>query len=110
MTRGCDILEELEEVVRERDRLRPRGSYTVELLEKGVGFVARKVGEEAVETVVAALDETPERLTEEVADLLYHLTVLLYLRGVSWRKVFEVLDARRRGAQRGAKDTRGGPG
>ena len=96
---GCEVLHELERVVEERDRKRPPGSYTVELLERGMGFIARKVGEEAVEVVVAALAETRERLEEEVADLLYHLTVLLYAAGSSWERVFAVLEARRRGAK-----------
>ena len=55
----------------------PPGSYTAELLDEGVGACARKVGEEAVELTVAALDETDERVVEEAADLVYHLYVLL---------------------------------
>ncbi len=94
---GCGVLEELERVVAERARSKPSGSYTVELLERGLGFIARKVGEEAVEVVVAALSEGEDRVVEEVADLLYHLTVLLYARGLGWGRVFEVLEARRRG-------------
>jgi len=59
---------------------RPEGSYTTELLNAGVGAVARKVGEEAVEVTVAALDESDERVIEESADLVYHLYVLLAAR------------------------------
>ncbi len=98
------ILEELERIVAERARSKPSGSYTVYLLEKGLGFVARKVGEEAVELVVASLSESRERVAEEAADLLYHLTVLLYLRGLSWSDVARVLEDRRRGGS----GTRGG--
>ena len=61
---------------------RPPGSYTTELLEAGIGTVARKVGEEAVELTVAALDESDERVVEEAADLVYHLYVLLAARGL----------------------------
>jgi phosphoribosyl-AMP cyclohydrolase / phosphoribosyl-ATP pyrophosphohydrolase len=61
---------------------RPPGSYTTELLDTGVGACARKVGEEAVELTVAALDESDERVVEEAADLLYHLYVLLAARGL----------------------------
>ena len=104
---GCDILEELWRIVRERDAERPPGSYTVRLLEAGVPVIARKVGEEAVEVMVAALAETPERLVEETADLLYHLTVLLYARGVDWGRVFEELEARRRGRSRGEAEDGG---
>ena len=61
---------------------RPEGSYTAELLAQGVGKASQKVGEEAVEVVVAANSEDDERLASEAADLLYHLLVLLQARGV----------------------------
>ena len=61
---------------------RPAGSYTVQLLDRGVPKISQKVGEEAVEVVVAANAEGPERLASEAADLLYHLLVLLQARGV----------------------------
>jgi phosphoribosyl-ATP pyrophosphohydrolase/phosphoribosyl-AMP cyclohydrolase len=67
----------------------PEGSYTVGLLGGGTERVAQKVGEEAVEVVVAAL--TNERLAEEAADLVYHLLVLLEERGVGTDEVAEVL-------------------
>jgi phosphoribosyl-ATP pyrophosphohydrolase/phosphoribosyl-AMP cyclohydrolase len=69
-------------VVAERALERPAGSYTAELLDKGVGACARKVGEEAVELAVAALDEDDERVVSEAADLVFHLYVLLASRGV----------------------------
>ena len=68
--------------ISERALERPEGSYTTELLNTGIGAVARKVGEEAVEVTVAALDETDDRLVEEAADLVYHLYVLLAARGL----------------------------
>ena len=78
---------ELEAVVRDR-RQNPRaGSYTNELFAAGRGKMAQKVGEEGVEVVVAALAESPERLTEETADLIYHLTVLLVDAGLGWADV-----------------------
>ena len=73
---------------------RPAGSYTTELLEAGVGAVARKVGEEAVEVTVAALDESDERVIEEAADLVYHLYVLLAARGLDIAQVERELDRR----------------
>jgi phosphoribosyl-ATP pyrophosphohydrolase/phosphoribosyl-AMP cyclohydrolase len=73
---------ELWRTIAERAQDRPAGSYTTELLDAGVGAVARKVGEEAVEVAVAALDESDERLVEEAADLVYHLYVLLAARGL----------------------------
>ncbi len=65
-----------------RAQERPAGSYTASLLDAGVGACARKVGEEAVELSVAALDESDERVVEEAADLVYHLYVLLAARGL----------------------------
>ena len=73
---------------------RPAGSYTTELLEAGIGACARKVGEEAVELTVAALDESDERVVEEAADLVYHLYVLLAARGLDVANVEDVLRAR----------------
>jgi phosphoribosyl-AMP cyclohydrolase / phosphoribosyl-ATP pyrophosphohydrolase len=75
-----------------RRREMPDGSYTAKLLDRGTGYTAQKVGEEAVEVVVAALEG--ERLAEESADLLYHLLVLLEGRGVGVEEVAKVLDER----------------
>ena len=72
----------------------PEGSYTAKLFERGTGYAAQKVGEEAVEVVVAALEG--EKLAEETADLLYHLLVLLEERGVKPEEVAKVLDERHR--------------
>ena len=80
--------------IAQRAAERPEGSYTTELLNAGIGAVARKVGEEAVEVTVAALDETDDRLVEEAADLVYHLYVLLAARGVDLSRVEDVLNAR----------------
>ena len=75
---------------------RPAGSYTTELLDAGIGACARKVGEEAVELSVAALDEPDERVVEEVADLVYHLYVLLAARGLDIAAVEDELAHRAR--------------
>jgi phosphoribosyl-ATP pyrophosphohydrolase/phosphoribosyl-AMP cyclohydrolase len=80
--------------IAERALERPTGSYTTELLESGVGACARKVGEEAVEVSVAALDESDDRVVEEAADLIYHLYVLLAARGLDVAQVDDVLAAR----------------
>ena len=76
---------------------RPDPSYTASLLEAGVGACARKVGEEAVELSVAALDESAERVVEEAADLVYHLYVLLAARGVDIAQVEDELRLRSSG-------------
>ena len=73
---------------------RPAGSYTTGLLDAGIGACARKVGEEAVEVTVAALDESDERVIEEAADLVYHLYVLLAARGLDVAQVDDELRAR----------------
>ena len=82
--------------IMERAAERPEGSYTAELLNAGVGACARKVGEEAVEVTVAALDESDDRLVEEAADLVYHLYVLLAARGIDLAQVEDALVARSR--------------
>ncbi len=87
-------LTRLSGTIAERHREMPEGSYTAKLLEGGTGYAAQKVGEEAVETVVAALEN--EGLAEEAADLLYHLLVLLEERGVGVEEVARVLDERHR--------------
>lgn len=92
----ASVLEELVRVVAQRDRDRPEGSYTARLLEGGAGRAARKVGEEALEVALAAVDE-PGRLAEESADLLYHLAVLWRAAGLPADAVGEELSRRREG-------------
>ena len=87
---------ELWRTIAERAMTLPDGSYTSELLEAGLGACARKVGEEAVELSVAALDESDNRVVEEAADLVYHLYVLLAARGLD---VAQLEDELRRRAQ-----------
>jgi len=69
-------------------------SYTRKLLDRGVGQCAKKFGEEAVETVLAAVSEERDRLIGETADLLYHLFVLLRARGVTLAEVERALGER----------------
>ncbi len=85
----------LVEVVADRQRNPRPGSYTNQLLAAGVARVARKVGEEAVETALAAVTESDDALAGEVADLLYHLVVLLAARGLSPEAVRHKLVERR---------------
>ena len=80
--------------IRERHGEMPEGSYTAKLFTRGAGYIGQKVGEEAVEVVVAALQD--DRLAEETADLLYHLLVLLEERGVPTEDVARILDERHR--------------
>ncbi len=78
----------------ERAKASPQESYTASLLAKGVEKCAQKLGEEAVETVIAALSENREALVKESADLVYHLLVLLQASGVDLAEVMEELDRR----------------
>lgn len=86
----------LESVVRERLSTLPEGSYVTKLHDRGVGYVAQKVVEEAGETIVAALQSRPDELRGEAADLLFHLTVLLAEAGVDWDEVGATLLSRHR--------------
>ena len=69
-------------------------SYTRKLLDKGVAHCAKKLGEEAVETALAAVGEDRERLIAEAADLLYHLLVVLQARGITLAEVEAALAER----------------
>jgi phosphoribosyl-ATP pyrophosphohydrolase/phosphoribosyl-AMP cyclohydrolase len=91
---GGHVLSRLATTIAQRASERPLGSYTAELLAGGVGKVSQKVGEEAVEVVVAANSEDDERLASEAADLLYHLLVLLQARGVPLDVVLQELERR----------------
>ena len=73
--------------VKERAKASAEESYTRKLLDKGIAHCAKKLGEEAVETALAAVSEDRERLTSEAADLLYHLLVVLEARGVELTEV-----------------------
>ena len=84
----------LERLVAQRDRERPEDSYTTRLLEDGVKRIAQKVGEEGLETALAAATGDREELTNEAADLLYHLLVLLRASGLSLADVVKTLEAR----------------
>ncbi len=87
-------IERLAAVIADRQANPRPGSYTCQLLAGGPALVARKLGEEAVEAVVAALAEDDARLTAEAADLVYHLLVLLASRGLGWADVERELEMR----------------
>jgi phosphoribosyl-ATP pyrophosphohydrolase/phosphoribosyl-AMP cyclohydrolase len=95
----ADFLAELYALVRERERSRPEGSYTTRLFQGGVRRIAQKVGEEGVETALAAVAEDDAALLGEAADLSFHLLVLLRSRGLGLQDVLAVL--RDRHAARG---------
>jgi phosphoribosyl-ATP pyrophosphohydrolase/phosphoribosyl-AMP cyclohydrolase len=93
----AETLEELRSVILDRKEKRPSGSYTTSLFEGGVDRIAKKLGEEAVEVVIAGKNHDKEELTRESADLLYHLLVLWEQAGLAPSEVARELDRRRAG-------------
>jgi len=91
-----DVLKELYNVVVDRISRKPQGSYTAYLASMGKVYVARKLGEESLEVIIASLTESKDRLVSEAVDLLYHLIVLLALNDVSIDEVYEEILRRRR--------------
>ncbi|MBT5108049.1 MAG: phosphoribosyl-ATP diphosphatase [Rhodospirillaceae bacterium] len=96
MTTNDHSLDRLFAVIAARKGADPKSSYTAKLFAKGAPKIAQKLGEEAVETVIAALSEDRAAVTSESADLLYHLLVLWAERGVTPDAVWAEL-ARREG-------------
>ncbi|HXK08607.1 MAG TPA: bifunctional phosphoribosyl-AMP cyclohydrolase/phosphoribosyl-ATP diphosphatase HisIE [Vicinamibacteria bacterium] len=92
---AAGMMEELSRVVAERAAAPPEESYTARLLAQGPDHVLKKIGEEATEVVLAARVQSDERLTEEAADLLYHLLVALHQRGLPLARVMDELRRRR---------------
>jgi phosphoribosyl-AMP cyclohydrolase / phosphoribosyl-ATP pyrophosphohydrolase len=91
---GGHLLTRLAATIARRATDRTPGSYTVELLNHGLAKVSQKLGEEAVEVVVAAHAEDDARLAAESADLIFHLLVLLQARGVPFEDVLRTLESR----------------
>lgn len=93
--RNLEFLYELESVVQQRKRdMDVASSYTAKLFQKGINKIAQKVGEEAVELVIEAKDNSKELFLNEAADLMFHTTVLLAAKGFTWDDVMEILKAR----------------
>ena len=98
------VLSDLEGVIAQRLAESPEGSYTASLAREGAPRIAQKVGEESVETIIAALSGSDAQVCQESADLLYHLLVLLVHRGTPLRDVLAVLRDRARDGSRRARD------
>ena len=90
-----DVLGDLDALIAKRAIDLPAGSYTTKLFESGIKRIAQKVGEEGLETALAAVVEDDDALLGEAADLLYHLIVLLRARGLDLDAVKQVLAKRR---------------
>ena len=89
-----DVLQRLAAVIHSRRAENAAKSYTRELLDAGPERCARKLGEEATETIIAALGTDTIALTREAADLVYHMLVLLESRQVAWTDVLAELESR----------------
>lgn len=95
MTELNALLAGLWQVIQERRHASPAESYTAKLLDRGIAKCAQKVGEEAVETAIAAAERNREEVAAESADLLYHLLVLWAAAGVTPGDVAAALAARK---------------
>lgn len=88
------FLAELESLIADRDEKRPQGSYTTSLFESGVRRIAQKIGEEGVETALAASSGDDAEVCNESADLLYHLLVMLRARNIELQQIVATLKKR----------------
>ena len=104
-----DVLQRLAATIHARRTATASASYTRELLDAGPEHCAKKLGEEATETVIAALGQDGRALTREAADLLYHLLVLLESRNVPLGNVMAELERRMGTSGLAEKATRGKP-
>ena len=95
-------LSDLERIVAERAKASPDQSWTAKLVAHGQQKAAKKLGEEAVETVIAAISDDKDNLVAESADLLYHLMVVLNIAGIPLQNVMDELG--RRTAQSGLQE------
>ena len=91
---GPGWLADLSVIVHDRATSDAQGSYTRRLLDEGLPRIAQKVGEEGLEVALASVTRDPDGTSEEVADLLYHLTVLMEAQGLSWDDVIAKLKSR----------------
>ncbi|WP_424582281.1 phosphoribosyl-ATP diphosphatase [Tunicatimonas sp.] len=99
MISNLDFLQQLTDIIKQRHQMansddKNLTSYVALLFRKGINKVAQKVGEEAVEVVIEAKDHDDELFKNEVADLLFHLMILLEAKEMSLEEVIEVLEER----------------
>lgn len=104
-----DTLARLESTIAQRRSASPEESYVARLLGQGAPVIARKLGEESVEAIVAALSGTRAELVAEAADVLFHLLVLLAAKGVPLDEVLAELDRREGTSGLAEKAARGAP-
>ncbi|RNC84567.1 MAG: phosphoribosyl-ATP diphosphatase [Balneola sp.] len=92
--KDLEFLRELEDLLYERKDEMPKGSYTTTMFRKGLDKIAQKVGEEAVETVIASKNKGKKETIEEASDLLFHLMLLLAEKKIPFHKVVKTLRKR----------------
>ncbi|HZJ46822.1 MAG TPA: bifunctional phosphoribosyl-AMP cyclohydrolase/phosphoribosyl-ATP diphosphatase HisIE [Pyrinomonadaceae bacterium] len=91
---SANTLSDLYELIARRKQERPDGSYTTYLFDEGLDKILKKVGEESAESIIAAKNQDPQRLVSEVADLTFHLLVMLVEKGVSLEQIQAELENR----------------
>ncbi|MBJ65895.1 MAG: phosphoribosyl-ATP diphosphatase [Rhodobiaceae bacterium] len=96
MTDKTKIIDDLWDIIKEKENSADSGSYTYDTLQKGIKRASQKLGEEASELIVAALAETKEEVINESADLIYHWLLLLRLSDVDPQEVFQELIDRKK--------------
>lgn len=95
MSEKFKILNEIFDVVTDRKANPKDGSYTNYLFDKGIDKICKKIGEESSEVIIAAKNNSPEETRYEIADSIYHLTVLMVNQGLTWDDIMEELKKRR---------------
>lgn len=82
-----DVLNQLYAIIESRKTNAPEGSYTAKLFAMGEDEIVKKIGEEAIEVIVATKSQGDDRIVYETADLVYHVMVLLASRGIEWNAI-----------------------
>ncbi len=89
-----DVLDSLYRIVEDRSKNPREGSYTNYLLDTGMDKILKKIGEEAAEVIIGAKNPGKQETIYEIADLLYHITVLMLQKGIEYKEVYRELDSR----------------
>ena len=95
-----DACSEVFKVIKNRFTNPEEGSYTNKLLEAGDNLILKKIGEESAEFIMACKDDIPSSISNEAADIIFHLQVALVKHGVQWKEVLEILKERRNAPRR----------
>lgn len=96
MNNDKDVLKALYDVIVDRKNNPKEGSYTNYLFEKGIDKMLKKVGEESAEVIIASKNPDKGELIYEIADLMYHLSVVMVEKNVSWEDIYSELEKRRK--------------